>query len=360
MNPSDFKSRKIINEISQKSYSWDSPSNIALVKYWGKNKDQTPKNPSISFTLSNCKTTTKVEFVKSSLKSNSVDFEIIFQGQKNKKFRPKIEKYLSKILEYCPYLTNYQLIINSTNSFPHSSGIASSASGMSALSLCILSFEKDLTDLNNEEYFYKKASFLSRIGSGSACRSIYGGVNLWGANDEFKNSSDLYSIRLEENISSNFNNYRDTILIIDNNEKEVSSSVGHELMNDHPFSELRFSQAFENISKLNSILKGGNLHEFCQLVESEALTLHSLMMSSDPSYLLMKPETLSVINEIQKFRNSSNIPVCFTLDAGANVHVLYPDKNSHEVSDFIKNNLSSYCASDRFIDDIIGKGPKQN
>ena len=131
-------------------------------------------------------------------------------------------------------------------------------------------------------------------------------------------------------------------------------------MNDHPFSELRFSQAFENISKLNSILKGGNLHEFCQLVESEALTLHSLMMSSDPSYLLMKPETLSVINEIQKFRKSSNIPVCFTLDAGANVHVLYPDKNSHEVSDFIKNNLSSYCASGRFIDDIIGKGPKQN
>ncbi|MFL2609593.1 MAG: diphosphomevalonate decarboxylase, partial [Flavobacteriaceae bacterium] len=92
----------------------------------------------------------------------------------------------------------------------------------------------------------------------------------------------------------------------------------------------------------------------------EALTLHSLMMSSDPSYLLMKPETLSVINEIQKFRNSSNIPVCFTLDAGANVHVLYPDKNSHEVSDFIKNNLSSHCASGRFIDDIIGKGPKQN
>ena len=225
MNLSDFKSGKITNEISQKTYSWDSPSNIALVKYWGKNTDQTPKNPSISFTLSNCKTTTKVEFEKSSLKSDCVDFEIIFEGQKNKKFRPKIQKYFSKILEYCPYLTNYQLSINTANSFPHSSGIASSASGMSALSLCILSFEKDLTNLNNEEYFYKKASFLSRIGSGSACRSIYGGVNLWGANDEFKNSSDLYSISLEENISSNFNNYRDTILIIDDNEKEVSSSV---------------------------------------------------------------------------------------------------------------------------------------
>ena len=83
MNLSDFKSGKIINEISQKTYSWDSPSNIALVKYWGKNLDQTPKNPSISLTLSNCKTTTKVEFVKSGLKSDSVNFEIIFEGQKN-------------------------------------------------------------------------------------------------------------------------------------------------------------------------------------------------------------------------------------------------------------------------------------
>jgi diphosphomevalonate decarboxylase len=360
MNLNDFKSVKIINEISQRKYSWESPSNIALVKYWGKNTDQTPKNPSISFTLSNCKTTTNVEFTKSSLKSDSVDFEIIFEGQKNKKFRPKIEKYFSNILEYCPYLINYDIIINTNNSFPHSSGIASSASGMSALSLCIMSFENDLTDLGNKEYFYKKASFLSRIGSGSACRSIYGGINLWGANDEFKNSSDLYSIKLEENISSNFDNYRDTILIIDKNEKEVSSSVGHELMNDHPFSKLRFSQAFENISKLNSILKSGNLREFCLLVESEALTLHSLMMSSDPSYLLMKPETLSVINLIQEFRKSTNIPVCFTLDAGANVHVLYPDENSNEVSGFIKNTLSKFCVNRKFIDDNIGKGPKQN
>ena len=327
MNLNDFKSGKIINELSIKEYSWNSPSNIALVKYWGKNVDQIPKNPSISFTLSNCKTTTSVKFTKSSMKSNSVNFDIIFEGHSNQNFRPKIEKYFSKIIEYCPYLINFHISINTTNSFPHSSGIASSASGMSALSLCIMSFEKDLTSFQGDEYFYKKASFISRIGSGSACRSIYGGINLWGANDEFKNSSDLYSIKLKENISSNFNNYRDTILIIDNNQKEVSSSVGHQLMNEHPFSELRYNKAFENISKLNLILKNGNLHEFCLLVESEALTLHSLMMSSNPSYLLMKPETLSVINQVQEFRKLSNIPVCFTLDAGANVHILYPNKN---------------------------------
>ena len=115
-----------------------------------------------------------------------------------------------------------------------------------------------------------------------------------------------------------------------------------------------------NISdKLNLILKNGNLHEFCLLVESEALTLHSLMMSSNPSYILMKPETLTVITKIQKFRKDSKIPVCFTLDAGANVHVLYPDKFSKDVMDFIKDQLSPFCEKRKFISDKMGDGPKQ-
>ncbi|NBV73285.1 hypothetical protein EBR61_03350, partial [bacterium] len=73
--------------------------------------------------------------------SKVVDFDLIFEGKKNVSFRPKIENFFSKIQVYCPYLLDYQLTISSTNSFPHSSGIASSASSMSALSLCIMSFE---------------------------------------------------------------------------------------------------------------------------------------------------------------------------------------------------------------------------
>ncbi len=354
----DFIASEVTNKIQEIYFSWESPSNIALVKYWGKNPDQTPKNPSISFTLSDCKTKTSVTFKRIEKKSDEIDFDLIFEGNKNTLFRPKIVKFFSKIQNYCPYLLNYHLLISSSNSFPHSSGIASSASSMSALSLCIMSLEKKLTTID-DDFFFKKASFISRIGSGSACRSIYGGVNFWGKHKALNNSSDLYSIRLNKNISPKFNNYRDVILLIDEKEKEVSSSVGHELMNNNPFSKVRFATANNNIINLMRILKSGDLIDFCELVESEALMLHSLMMNSNPSYILMKPETLTVIKSIQDFRKESDIPVCFTLDAGANVHVLFPDKFSSEVMTFIKKHLSSLCKNGKFISDSIGLGPKQ-
>ena len=354
----DFIASEVTNKIQEISFSWESPSNIALVKYWGKNPDQTPKNPSISFTLSDCKTKTSVTFKRIEKKSDEIDFDLIFEGNKNTSFRPKIVKFFSKIQNYCPYLLNYHLLISSSNSFPHSSGIASSASSMSALSLCIMSLEKKLTTID-DDFFFKKASFISRIGSGSACRSIYGGVNFWGKHKALNNSSDLYSIKLNKNISPKFNNYRDVILLIDEKEKEVSSSVGHELMNNNPFSKVRFAAANNNIINLMRILKSGDLIDFCELVESEALMLHSLMMNSNPSYILMKPETLTVIERIQDFRKESEIPVCFTLDAGANVHVLFPDKFSNDVMTFIKKNLSPLCKNGKFISDSIGLGPKQ-
>ena len=354
----EFISKEISAEVNEVSFSWESPSNIALVKYWGKNLDQTPKNPSISFTLSDCKTTTSVLFKKIKNTSKIIDFELFFEGERNISFRTKIEKFFSTIVAYCPFLLNYHLTISSSNSFPHSSGIASSASAMSALSLCIMSLEKELT-LIDDEFFYKKASFISRIGSGSACRSIYGGINFWGTHSDFSFGSDLYSTQISKSISSKFHNYRDAILIIDEGKKEVSSSVGHELMNDNPFSQIRFKLAKNNISKLMRILESGNLNEFCNLVESEALMLHSLMMSSTPSYVLMKPATLSVINLIREFRKDSNIPVCFTLDAGANVHILFPENFSQEVINFIKKRLSVFCVKQKYILDFMGKGPKQ-
>ena len=130
-------------------------------------------------------------------------------------------------------------------------------------------------------------------------------------------------------------------------------------MNDNPFSKVRFNAANNNITKLLEILASGNLNDFCELVEGEALMLHSLMMNSNPSYILMKPETLEVIERIQDFRENSEIPVCFTLDAGANVHVLFPENFSKEVMTFIEKELAAFCKGGKFITDFIGEGPKQ-
>jgi len=95
------------------------------------------------------------------------------------------------------------------------------------------------------------------------------------------------------------------------------------------------------------------------LVESEALTLHAMMMTSMPYFILMKPNTLKIIQQLWKFRQETRTLVCFTLDAGANVHVLYPEKYKKEVQHFIENQLAAYCQNGQFINDEMGFGIKK-
>jgi diphosphomevalonate decarboxylase len=345
------------NTIDSASFEWNAPSNIALVKYWGKKENQIPANPSISFTLNNCKTITKLEVVKKP-ENSSFSFDLLFEGKPKEDFKPKIQKFFERIVEYCPFLKEYHFKIDTHNTFPHSSGIASSASGMAALAMNIMSLEKAINPTISDEYFYSKASFLARLGSGSACRSVKGEVVVWGNHAEINGSSDLFGVEFSE-IHSNFKNYQDTILLVDKGEKQVSSTVGHDLMHNHPYAERRFAQAHENLSSIKAILSTGNVAEFIKIVESEALTLHAMMMTSMPYFILMKPNTLEIINKIWKFRNETQIPVCFTLDAGANVHVLYPENVSEKALQFIKDELVGYCQNGQYICDEIGNGANQ-
>nr|WP_294936295.1 diphosphomevalonate decarboxylase [uncultured Flavobacterium sp.] len=337
------------------SFEWSAPSNIALVKYWGKKDNQIPANPSISFTLNNCKTITKLAFAKK-INDGSFSFDLLFEGQPKEDFKPKIQKFFERIFEYCPYLKDFHFTIDTQNTFPHSSGIASSASGMAALAMNIMSLEKNLHPEITEDYFYEKASFLARLGSGSACRSVKGSIVVWGNHAEIQGSSDLFGVEFPSSVHSNFKKYQDTILLVDKGEKQVSSTVGHDLMFGHPFAEQRFSQAHHNLSAIKSVLESGDIENFIKIVESEALTLHAMMMTSMPYFILMKPNTLEIINKIWKYRTETQVPVCFTLDAGANVHVLYPENTKETVLQFIKNELVGYCQNGQYICDEIGHG----
>ena len=130
-------------------------------------------------------------------------------------------------------------------------------------------------------------------------------------------------------------------------------------MHNHPYSEKRFEQAHENLAKMKTILSSGDLEEFIKIVECEALTLHAMMMTSMPYFILMKPNTLEIINKLWNFRNEMQIPVCFTLDAGANVHVLYPENVKEKVLQFIQDELVVFCQKGHYICDEIGNGAKQ-
>jgi len=363
----DFIPKTYKNSIEKGSFTWSSPSNIALVKYWGKKEYQIPENPSISFTLNNCKTTTKLSFSKKE-NNNNFSFEVFLGGEKKDDFKPKIETFFKRIETYLPFLKDYHFKIETSNTFPHSSGIASSASGMSALASCLMSIEKQIIESNvtlsaversfDENYFTQKASFLSRLGSGSACRSLEGGLVVWGKHDEIDGSSDLFGVKYPFKVHQDFKNYNDTILLVDKGEKQVSSTIGHNLMHDHPFAKERFKQAHNNLSKLIDVFKTGDLKTFIDIVESEALTLHAMMMTSMPYFILMKPNTLEIINKIWSFRQKTNSNICFTLDAGANVHVLFPEAETETVNEFITNELVAFCQKGEYINDKIGFGAK--
>lgn len=337
--------------IHTQTVSESCPSNIALIKYWGKYADQIPANPSISYTLNHCKTNTSMEFVA----NEPFSVQTFLAGNEEVKFAEKIEKYFRNIEQYLPWILNGKYIIRTENTFPHSSGIASSASGFGAIAKCLMALDASFTEKTSEEESLRKASFLARLGSGSACRSLYTGLVVWGKTDEVEESSDLFGVQYPDTeIHETFKNFNDWVLLIHEGQKSVSSTVGHGLMKTNPYAERRFQEARENFVPMKEILKNGDMERFIKLVEHEALTLHAMMMMSDPAFILMKTGTLEVINKIWDFRRETGSPLFFTLDAGANVHLLFPNNGSEEqIKAFIEAELLQHTQKNGIVKDVM-------
>jgi diphosphomevalonate decarboxylase len=334
--------------------AWRSPSNIAIVKYWGKTGNQLPVNPSISMTLSAAYTETRVTAVPD--KDSAFCVEFFLDGSPNKAFGSRIESYISGIEQVLPFLNHTRLIIHSSNTFPHSSGIASSASAFSALALCLSELGERICGYKLPD-FHTFASHLARLGSGSASRSLYGGFTIWGETSRFPGSSDLFA-RQVTGIHEIFYGLRDAILLVNKGVKKVSSSAGHSRMNGHPFADARIHQARKNANELIPALQQGDIATFTRITENEALTLHALMMTSSPGFILMEPETIAIINKIIEFREQTGTPVCFTLDAGPNIHLLYFESDRERVQQFFVEYFSKKNKQNVWIDDCIGSGPE--
>ncbi len=345
---------KSTNQLFQ--VKWRSPANIAIIKYWGKHGRQLPVNPSISLGLKKSHTDLEFTVFESASKNDKIDFRFFFNGQRNDKFEQRIALYLDSLRGELTFLQDYRFQIQSENSFPHSSGIASSASSMSALALSLVSFAENIgMQMPMPESQF--ASYLSRLASGSACRSVFGGWSIWGALDQVQGSSDEFAINLPVNIHSSFKTLQDLVLITSSTPKKVSSTEGHYKMNTHPYNEARKIQAVNHALQLIDILQSGDFEAFAAIAESEALSLHALMLSSDPGYFLVNARTLEIIDEIRSFREETGVRVCFTLDAGPNVHLLYPVEEKEAVMQFLKDDLLVLCEGGRWLDDGAGDGP---
>lgn len=333
---------------------YKSPSNLALVKYWGKYGRQMPCNTSISFTLSEAYTEMRLAYSEKQTKSDEIALSFEFEGKENEAFRAKLLRFLGSVSDELPFVKAYQLSISSSNSFPHSAGIASSASSMSALALCLCEMERQLGASPTGIDFRQRASRFARLFSGSACRSVFPHLALWGKHPKVEGSSDDYAIGMSDAVHPMFHQFRDSILLVSREEKSVSSTAGHELMNQHPFAQVRYAQAQQNIERLLAAMRGGDLEVFGEIVEEEALTLHGLMMNSRPSYILMQPNTLALIQQLRQWRRETQLPVYFSLDAGPNLHLLYPAELHDKVAQQIREQWSGLCDGGAWIEDRVG------
>lgn len=343
----------------QGAISWRSPSNIALIKYWGKRQNQLPQNPSLSFVLDKSFTETRLKYRYNGNKGNvasKVDFT--FAGQPNSAFESRVKDFFLAVSEFLPFINYFNFKIESSNSFPHSSGIASSASSMSALALCLVSMELELFGTpNDKKSFFQKASFLSRLGSGSASRSVFNGFVVWGKHKNIQGSSDELAIMLNQQFSPKFKSLKDAILITSTGKKKVSSSAGHQLMENHPYAAIRYRQAKNNLVSLLEALKTVDKKMFIRIVENEALSLHAMMMASTEGFTLLNENTWKIINKLRQYRTEQKVFISFTLDAGPNVHLLYLAKQEKQIFQFIQKELLQFCEKGNWIDDKAGGGP---
>jgi diphosphomevalonate decarboxylase len=256
-----------------------------------------------------------------------------FHGKPNAEILSGLQKKLNKFLSlYSAYLlAPCQLEIFSENNFPHSAGIASSASSMMALAQ-LLTVHFRLPHLTPEQ----QLSFIAREFSGSACRSLAYTCCLWGETPLLQGSSDDYAVPVTT-VHSSFKKLLNHIFIIDDGVKSVSSSEGHERMNEHPYLEVRQKQARLRLSELLELLKKPLGYDFFELVEKEALELHAMMMTAPNPYVLLNPGSLQVMEEVTRLRREQHLLCGYTIDAGSTVHV-FCDPSAASAVKGLKNN----------------------
>jgi diphosphomevalonate decarboxylase len=279
-------------------------ANIAFIKYWG-NRDnllRLPMNGSISMNLDGLYTRTTVSF------QPSLPFdELIING--HEVMGAGLDR-ISYILDIIRGMANiYELAeVMSENNFPSGAGIASSASAFAALALA--GSKAAGLDLSEPEL-----SRLARRGSGSAARSIPGGFVEWqvGTNDE---DSFAFSIA-----GPSHWDLVDCIAIVSASHKKTGSTEGHFIASTSPLQAARVADAPRRLEICRNAILERDFNTFASIVELDSDMMHSVMMTSTPALYYWKPVSLEVMNCVRQWR-MEGIPVCYTVDAGPNVHVI--------------------------------------
>lgn len=323
------------------------PSNIALLKYWGKSCEQSqwPANSSLSITLSDLCTVTKAQRLDASEHQVTVGDELV---NREHPLGSKIFKHLDRLQKLSP---DYgPLKIDSHNSFPAGCGIASSASGLGALTLaCLAAWHQadNFAALEQHGYSLERLSELARLGSGSACRSLHDGFVEW-ERTETSESQKVKSV-----YPASHWQLRDTIVLFSDQIKKVGSTEAHRAAWSSPLFAPRLASLHQRLAGMREAIKNQDISILGPLIEQETLEMHSVIMSAEPSVRYFGLETGEFLAWVRQTRERTGIPFYFTLDAGPNVHLIYEDHFHQEVVKL----LEQKCPERPLLSDRIGSGP---
>ncbi|MEM6702997.1 MAG: diphosphomevalonate decarboxylase [Acidobacteriota bacterium] len=303
------------------SVTVESGSNIAFIKYWGARDLErvVPFNRSLSMTLDTCRSICSLEF-----RDGVVGDDEVWLAAPDGTLTAADDAFAGRVLRQLDRLRSYfdksgQIVMATRNTFPSSAGIASSASGFSALTVAAtraLGADCDGAELS-------RLSMLS--GSGSASRSVFGGYVEWSDRDEGQVGA--HQVRDES-----WWTLHDLIVVVDTEPKEVSSRDGHRLATTSPYFEARLRDVKGR--RIRGALEAVEARDFDALgpiVEEEAIDMHLIAMSSSPPIFYWKPATLTVLDAVRRARQDG-LAGWSTLDAGANVHVICEPSSSDELA----------------------------
>lgn len=302
-------------------------ANLAFVKYWGK-RDSTlniPLNNSISMNLSAAQTITTVTFDE----DQTQDRVLVEGSEASAKFAERACRHVDRIRKLSG--VDSRVLIETRNTFPASTGIASSASGFAALTLAT-------TAALGLKLSERDLSILARQGSGSASRSIPGGFVEWHAGQA---NEDSYAVQLAP---ADQWEVVDVAVLVTAEAKQVSSSDGHLLALQSPFWEARTQMLPARLDRVRQAILERDFVTFGREIEAEAMAMHAIMLTSaheaerawHSGIYYWTPDTLTLLMAVQRWRDAG-MQVYFTLDAGPTVHLMCPADQEQVVSDAVKH-----------------------
>jgi len=307
--------------------SWfaQAPANIALIKYMGKKNTESnlPENPSLSYTLNKLLSSVTLEEYPG---RKDVWEPLPAPGGIPFNLSPAAQQ---RFLQHLAMLKNHfqytgAFLVRSSNNFPHSSGLASSASSFAALTKCAVRALCELRGI--EELSAQEQAKLSRLGSGSSCRSFFSPWAYW--EDEHVDAIDLpYKDLLHQ------------VIIINHDEKPVSSSEAHQRIKSSTFYDTRAARAKDNLKVLLIALRAQDWKSCYEICWHEFHDMHQLFSTCDQPFEYMAAESKAVLSLLQRRWQELGDGPIVTMDAGPNIHLLYRPDQAVMAQEFKQSNL---------------------